>query len=129
MSGSEHGFGFAPERDQPIPYLQRIRDYYQALGYGAPYRWAHYAEVPFAPLERPLGECRIGLQPDDQRRDVRKSSPLLLGYLGALIGDRIDAFTLPQRHDLVHRRDARRNQVPELCRSLSERDERAEPLV
>ena len=61
MSGSEHGFGFAPEHDQPIPYLQRIRDYYQALGYGAPYRWAHYAEVPFAPLERPLGECRIGL--------------------------------------------------------------------
>src|SRR5215471_16805636 len=32
------------------------------------------------------GECRIGLQPDDQRRDVRISSPLLLGYLGALIG-------------------------------------------
>ena len=61
MSGFEHGFGFAPEHDQPIPYLQRIRDYYQALGYGAPYRWAHYAEVPFAPLERPLGECRIGL--------------------------------------------------------------------
>src|SRR5947207_6789080 len=61
MSGSEHGFGFAPEHDQPIPYLQRIRDYYRALGYGAPYRWAHYAEVPFAPLERTLGECRIGL--------------------------------------------------------------------
>src|SRR5205085_85057 len=61
MSESEHGFGFAPEHDQPIPYLQRIRDYYQALGYGAPYRWAHYAEVRFTPLERPLGECRIGL--------------------------------------------------------------------
>ena len=37
MSGSEDAFGFAPEHDQPIPYLQRIRDYYQALGYGAPY--------------------------------------------------------------------------------------------
>src|SRR5437867_10827706 len=61
MTDREEGFGFAPEHDQPIPYLQRIRDYYQALGYGAPYRWAHYAEVPFAPLERPLGECRIGL--------------------------------------------------------------------
>ena len=44
----EEGFGFAPEDDAPIPYRQRIRDYYQALGYGAPYRWAHYAEVPFA---------------------------------------------------------------------------------
>ena len=61
MSEQEDGFGFAPEHDQPIPYRQRIRYYYQALGYGAPYRWAHYAEVPFAPLNKPLGECRIGL--------------------------------------------------------------------
>jgi D-proline reductase (dithiol) PrdB len=57
----EFGFGFAPEHDAPIPYMQRIRDYYQALGYGAPYRWAHYAEVPFAPLRKPLADSRIGL--------------------------------------------------------------------
>ena len=55
------GFGFAPEHDSPIPYLQRIREYYQALGYGAPYDWAHYAEVPFAPLQKPLADSRIGL--------------------------------------------------------------------
>ncbi len=62
MSDNENGgFGFAPEHDAPIPYLTRIRDYYQALGYGAPYRWAHYAEVPFAPLNKPLAESRIGL--------------------------------------------------------------------
>jgi D-proline reductase (dithiol) PrdB len=53
--------GFAPEHDTPIPYLSRIRDYYQALGYGAPYRWAHYAEVPFVPLRKPLADSRIGL--------------------------------------------------------------------
>jgi D-proline reductase (dithiol) PrdB len=53
--------GFAPEHDAPIPYMQRIRDYYQALGYGAPYRWAHYAEVPFAPVKKPLTKSRIGL--------------------------------------------------------------------
>ena len=57
----EEGFGFAPEHDAPIPYMTRIRDYYQTLGYGAPYRWAHYAEVPFAPLKKPLAESRIGL--------------------------------------------------------------------
>lgn len=62
MSGrEEEGFGFAPEHDVPVPYLQRIREYYQALGYGAPYRWAHYAEVPFAPLKKPLAESRIAL--------------------------------------------------------------------
>ena len=61
MSEREEGFGFAPPHDLPIPYLQRIRDYYQALGYGAPYRWAHYAEVPFAPISKPLSACRVGL--------------------------------------------------------------------
>jgi len=54
-------YGFAAAYDVPIPYLQRIRDYYQALGYGAPYEWAHYAEVPFHPLDTPLSQCRIAL--------------------------------------------------------------------
>ncbi len=62
MTHSNEGdFGFAPEHDAPIPYRERISTYYQALGYGAPYRWAHYAEVPFAPLKKPLAQSRIGL--------------------------------------------------------------------
>jgi hypothetical protein len=61
MSEEDDGLGFAPEHDAPIPYMQRTRDYYLALGYGNPYRWAHYAEAPFAPLTKPLGDCRIGL--------------------------------------------------------------------
>ena len=54
-------FGFAAEIDVPIPYMQRTRDYYQALGYGAAYRWANYADVPFQPLAKPLAECRVAL--------------------------------------------------------------------
>ncbi len=54
-------YGFAVAHDVPIPYLQRTRDYYQALGYGAPYEWAHYAEVPFHPLSKPLSSSRIAL--------------------------------------------------------------------
>jgi D-proline reductase (dithiol) PrdB len=54
-------FGFAEPLDAPIPYLARIRDYYSALGYGAPYRWAHYADVPFTRLAKPLEESRIAL--------------------------------------------------------------------
>jgi D-proline reductase (dithiol) PrdB len=51
---------FAAEHDTPIPYMQRTRDYYQALGFPA-YRWAHFTEVPFTPLEIPLGRARVGL--------------------------------------------------------------------
>jgi D-proline reductase (dithiol) PrdB len=58
---SERGreFGFAAAHDVPIPYLQRIRTYYQALGYGPPYQWAHYSQVPFHPLGKPLSRCRL----------------------------------------------------------------------
>ncbi|MBK7471500.1 MAG: glycine reductase [Betaproteobacteria bacterium] len=54
-------FGFAPAHDAPISYMARTRDYYAALGYGAPYEWAHFAEVPFQPLVKPLAACRIAL--------------------------------------------------------------------
>jgi D-proline reductase (dithiol) PrdB len=54
-------FGFASAHDAPIPYLRRVRDYYQALGYGAPYEWAHYADVPFQPLRKPLSKSRVAL--------------------------------------------------------------------
>jgi D-proline reductase (dithiol) PrdB len=50
-----------PFCEAPIPYMERTRAYYQALGYGAPYRWAHYETVPFRHLGKPLGQCRIAL--------------------------------------------------------------------
>ena len=52
-------FGFAPSHDAPIAYLHRIRSYYQALGYGAPYEWAHFSEVPFKPLAKPLSQSHL----------------------------------------------------------------------
>jgi len=56
-----HEFGFAPAHDAPIPYLQRIRTYYAGLGYGAPYEWAHYSDVPFHPLGKPLSQSRVAI--------------------------------------------------------------------
>ena len=50
----------AAEHDVPIPYMQRTRDYYLKLGYPA-YRWAHFADVPFAPLTTPLARARLAL--------------------------------------------------------------------
>jgi len=52
---------FASPEDVAIPYLQRIRGYYEALGYGPPYEWAHYAQVAFHPLAKPLGQSRVAL--------------------------------------------------------------------
>jgi len=62
MTSARRGdFGFAAAHDAPIPYLKRTREYYAALGYGAPYEWAHYSEVPFRPLQKPLSRSRVAL--------------------------------------------------------------------
>jgi D-proline reductase (dithiol) PrdB len=61
MSKAEDALGFTEPHDTPVPYMQRLRDYYLALGYGNPYRWAQYADVPFTPLEKPLNQARLAL--------------------------------------------------------------------
>ncbi|MFI4930098.1 MAG: glycine/sarcosine/betaine reductase selenoprotein B family protein [Burkholderiales bacterium] len=52
---------FAAAHDVPIAYMQRTREYYAALGYGEPYRWAHFVEVPFHRLVKPLASCRVAI--------------------------------------------------------------------
>lgn len=58
---SSEGLGIAHAEDVPVPYMQRTRDWYLALGYGNPYRYSHYAQVPFAALKKPLSECSVAL--------------------------------------------------------------------
>ncbi|HEY6910062.1 MAG TPA: glycine/sarcosine/betaine reductase selenoprotein B family protein [Myxococcales bacterium] len=53
--------GSAADDDRPIAYMQRTRDWYLALGYPAPYRWAHHRDVPFQPLAKPLARCTVAL--------------------------------------------------------------------
>ena len=58
---SDDRTGFAPDDDAPIPYMARTREYYAAIGYTTPYRWAHYVETPFQPLGKPLAQSRLAL--------------------------------------------------------------------
>lgn len=44
-----------------VRYIDKTRDYYLAQGYDKPYAWARFDAVPFAPLGKPLADCRIGL--------------------------------------------------------------------
>jgi hypothetical protein len=44
-----------------IQYMKRIREYYLGQGYEKPYEWAHFEDVPFAPLTKPLSESTVTL--------------------------------------------------------------------
>jgi len=70
----------------PVKYIDRTRDYYLAQGYEKPYQWAHFEEVPFTRLSKPLSDCCVALvstsdvavrNADGEGRD--KSDELLVG--------------------------------------------------
>ncbi len=41
--------------------MARTREYYAAIGYTTPYRWAHYVDAPFQPLRKPLNRSRLAI--------------------------------------------------------------------
>lgn len=65
-----------------VSYIDRTREYYAAQGYAKPYRWARFAQVPFAPLSKPLSECRATV--------ITTASPALgqVAVEGVLRGDK-----------------------------------------
>lgn len=50
---------FDPTHRGFVSYIDKSREFYLARGYGNPYRWASFADVPFRPLPKPLRECRL----------------------------------------------------------------------
>lgn len=62
--------------DTPVPYMERTRDYYRALGYRSDYVWAHHDDVPFVRLAKELSQTRLALittasPPDLENRDAK----------------------------------------------------------
>jgi hypothetical protein len=47
--------------EPPIRYIERTHSWYDALGTANPYRYAHFDEVPFAPLPCSLASCTVAL--------------------------------------------------------------------
>lgn len=45
--------------DTSIQYIPRTAQYYRALGYPIPYRWASYDEVPFTLPKKPLNQSTV----------------------------------------------------------------------
>lgn len=61
MARMGRGLGFAPDHDIAVPYIERSRDFYLAMGYPKPYDWAHLTEVAFTPLKKPLSQSKLSI--------------------------------------------------------------------
>lgn len=49
------------QADMPLQYMKRTREYYLALGYGTPYQWAQFDDVPFSKTAKPLTDATVAL--------------------------------------------------------------------
>ena len=49
------------DKNAPIGYIQRTREYYLGLGYDNPYQWANFTEVPFVQPVKALAKMRIAI--------------------------------------------------------------------
>src|SRR6266404_2837740 len=93
--------GFAPDYDSPIPYMRRTRDYYTAIGYTTPYRWAHYVDAPFQPLKKPLAQSRVTIVTTAAQYDPTKGDQGPgAAYNGGAKFYRVYDGDTSQQHDL-----------------------------
>ena len=49
------------DKNAPIGYMKRTREYYLGLGYDNPYQWANFTEVPFVQPVKALAKMRIAI--------------------------------------------------------------------
>ena len=66
-----------------VSYIDRTREYYAAQGYERPYAWARHQDAPFAPLPKPLAECRVAIVTTaSEWRDQQRVDGVLRGVKG-----------------------------------------------
>lgn len=99
--------------DEPILYIQRTHDWYRALGYETPYRYAQFDEVPFQPLRKPLADCVLSLvttaapyQPDKGPQGAGAPYNAAAKFHAAYTGDTARDHDLRIAHVAVDRRHA-----------------------
>jgi hypothetical protein len=45
----------------PVPYIEKTREYYRRKGFQEVYRYAHHEDGPLTPLRKPLAQSRLVL--------------------------------------------------------------------
>jgi len=90
-----------------IKYIDKTREYYLAEGYNDPYNWAHFDDVTFTPLKKPLSKCCITIVSTSdvelkaKKNESEKEESLLVGNVYEIASSfkASDLFTPTDHHD------------------------------
>jgi len=66
-----------------VRYIDRTRDYYLEKGYERSYQWAHFEDVPFTRLSKPLAESRVVLVSTSEIAERGSAEPEADGHQSA----------------------------------------------
>jgi len=66
-----------------VRYIDKTRDYYLSKGYPRAYQWAHFEDVPFARLSKPLSESRVVLVSTSEIAERGSEEPQAEGHQSA----------------------------------------------
>lgn len=75
-----------------VKYIDKTRAYYLSQGYSEPYRWAHFEDVPFSKLEKPLSECTVALVSTSDVAIRKEGEEVHSGDEATLVGN---VYSLP----------------------------------
>lgn len=76
-----------------VKYIDKTRAYYLGQGYEKPYNWAHFDDVPFARLEKPLNEARLTIVSTSdvavrsEDGDSKHADQLFTGFVYSIASD------------------------------------------
>lgn len=45
----------------PVDYMERSRLFYEAQGFDRPYQWAHFEDIPFHVLDKPVADATVAI--------------------------------------------------------------------
>jgi hypothetical protein len=77
-----------------IRYIEKTHEYYRKLGYDKTYNYAHNEEIPFAPLKKPLSQCRVTLVTTASFVRLNEDG-LPLEEPGLIGTNELEVFTIP----------------------------------
>lgn len=109
---------------EPVAYIERTKLFYEAQGFGVPYKYAQNSSIPFTKMKKPVADSRLALITTASQyfREDLEPRKVDFGDAGA-VPEKLYADDLSWDKEATHLRDVNAFFPLATLHSLSERGE------